>query len=602
MADEAREWTDEKLKEMEQKISDIYSESQSDITAKWEAYMKRGEARLSKLREKAEAEAKSGSGDTMAQKAYESAVRNYTLKNEDYKTMVDVTTDKLAHANEIALAYSNDQLPEVYTKNWAQVGSDLSNVNLSFMEDNGTSIKRIVNEDTIKRLIESGDVQTPFMKSPKYLNIPKDKRWNTKQINSSVLQGILQGESMKDIAKRIFPIVDRNSSAAIRNARTLVTGAENAGRNDSYKRLSDEGAVINKVWIATPDGRTRDWHLEMDGQEVPSDEYFIDGLGNELEYPGDPGGAPESVYNCRCSMKSHIIGFRRADGSISYVDYERTEKTLHEQQIEAEKGRRDTKPDISHKQNAYDYIGEIPNRPRQADYGGYTDEFLQAREEYKANREAVIERAEKWYSENANTNPMSIDELKEWCEKNNCAIYGSLDGLDMTTLSNYTARYEQLSKDFPFVEEYHKKLNMPFEIAYTPDRAYDAEASHGITFGSTYANLHDTFISNVTVSSGEFVKGENPLVRTFDHEYGHQVYDALKYGKDKDILDTTREEMQRRVDLQNDLIASVAQKDGMSEYATTNDHELFAEAFCAWYGGEKTEFAKSFGDFLARWT
>ena len=326
--------------EMEQEISDIYSEAQSDITKKWEAYMKRGAVRLSKLREKAEAEVKSESGESTAQKAYENAVRNYTLRNDDYKAMVDATTDKLAHTNEIALAYSNDQLPDIYTKNWAQVGEDLKGVNLSFTEDNGSTIKKLVNEDTVKRMIRSGDITTPFMKSPKYLNILKDKRWNTKQINSSVLQGILQGESMQDIAKRILPIVDRNASAAIRNARTLVTGAENAGRNDSYNRLEKEGIVMKKVWLATGDERTRTWHLDMDGQEKDPSDLFIDGNGNKLKYPGDPSAAAETVYNCRCSMKTKIIGFRKANGNISYVNFEDNEENLHEKQIRSERSKR----------------------------------------------------------------------------------------------------------------------------------------------------------------------------------------------------------------------------------------------------------------------
>lgn len=319
---------------MEQEISDIYSEAQSDITKKWEAYMKRGTERLSKLREEAK------TGEATAQKAYETAVRNYTLRNDDYKAMVDATTDRLAHTNEIALAYSNDQLPDIYAKNWAQVGEDLDEVDFSFTEDNGYTIKKLVNEDTVKQMIQTGDITTPFMESPKYLNIPKDKRWNTKQINSSVLQGILQGESMDKIAKRIFPIVDRNASSAIRNARTLVTGAENAGRNDSYKRLEDEGIVMKKVWLATGDERTRAWHLDMDGQERDPDESFTDGNGNKLRYPGDPSGAAETVYNCRCSMKTKIIGFRKANGSISYVDFEDNEENLHEKQIRSERSKR----------------------------------------------------------------------------------------------------------------------------------------------------------------------------------------------------------------------------------------------------------------------
>lgn len=283
--DEARKKTDSKLEEMEQELAKIYREAQSDLTEKWNAYMERGEKRLSALRE---------SGD---EKAYQDAVKSYTLKNQWYKNMVDDTTERLAKVNDVALAYINDQMPELYSINYNQARHTADQVGVSF---------NLVDESTVKRLVRDGDIELPKKK----MDIPKDKRWNTKKLNSSVLQGILQGESMNKIAKRILPIVDSNKNAAIRNARTMVTGAENLGRLDSYKQLSDDGIVLAKVWMATPDGRTRDWHLDMDGQEVPINDYFIDGLGNELEYPGDPGGAPETVYNCRCAMAANVIGFR----------------------------------------------------------------------------------------------------------------------------------------------------------------------------------------------------------------------------------------------------------------------------------------------------
>ena len=56
-------------------------------------------------------------------------------------------------------------------------------------------------------------------------------------------------------------------------------------------------------------------------------------------YPADPSGDPEEVWNCRCSMRDHIVGFRRPDGSISYVEGER-DATMHSEQIFDEKARR----------------------------------------------------------------------------------------------------------------------------------------------------------------------------------------------------------------------------------------------------------------------
>lgn len=313
--DDARKKTDKELAKMERKLTQIYKEAQNDLTEKWNKYMERGEKRLSALRE---------SGD---EDKYQDAVKSYTLRNDRYKDMVDQTTTRLAKVNDIALAYVNDQMPSLYSINYNQAKETADQAGINF---------NLVDEATVKRLVRDGDIKLPKKK----VKIPKDKQWNTKQLNSSVLQGIMQGESMDCIAKRILPIVDNNKNAAIRNARTMVTGAENHGRLDSYKQLQDDGLVLNKVWMATPDGRTRDWHLEMDGQEVGVNEYFVDGLGNELEYPGDPMGAPESVYNCRCAMTTHVIGFRNEDGSIRMIDYETEGESLHESQMDTERSRR----------------------------------------------------------------------------------------------------------------------------------------------------------------------------------------------------------------------------------------------------------------------
>lgn len=330
--DAIAKWTDRKVADIEKDLAEVYKNAQEDLTKQWNAYMKRGEKRLTKLYNAYKSASPQDAAEAL--KKYQKAVENYTFKNEWYQAMIDHTTTELANVNKTALAYVNGELPAVYARNWQAVGEDLIEVGLD-------SRFTVLPEDTVRRMVLNGDIKTPFMESPKFLDIPKDKRWNTKQINSSVLQGIIQGENMDKIAKRLLPIVDRNEKAAMRNARTLVTGAQNAGRLDSYKKLRDDGAVLNKVWMATGDGRTRDWHLDMDGQEVGLDEAFIDGNGEELEYPGDPGGPPESVYNCRCTMHTKIIGFRRADGSISYIDYDEGElATSHDAEIAEERAKR----------------------------------------------------------------------------------------------------------------------------------------------------------------------------------------------------------------------------------------------------------------------
>lgn len=203
--------------------------------------------------------------------------------------------------------------------------------------DDSTEISfDLVDHSTVARLKKDGDIKLPY----KHLDKIKDKKWNTKQMSSKLLHGLLNGDSVADISKSILKIVGNNESAAIRNARTMVTGAENRGRLDSYENLSAKGVVQKKVWIATPDDRTRESHLEIDGEERDIDEEF----SNELMYPGDPDGEMSEVYNCRCTMRDKIVGFIKNDGTIVRVGRERDD-TIHDRQMREEKERRREKDD-----------------------------------------------------------------------------------------------------------------------------------------------------------------------------------------------------------------------------------------------------------------
>lgn len=323
--DSARVKSDKILYEIEKRIKKEYNTAHAEITEKWNKYLTSGQDKIDALYnayvnapddEKKE-----------ALKKYQQALENYTLKNERFKDMEYETAQRIANANKIATEYVNNRLAEVYSINLNYKDPVLSGINISFT---------LVDESTVRRMIKDGDVKLPYKK----LNVPKDIAWNTKKMSSAILQGILQGESMKDISKRLLPIIGNNQSAAIRNARTLVTGAENRGRQDRYEMLEDGGLIMYKCWIATGDGRTRDWHLEMDGQEVEYNEKFHtvlpDGTVDELEYPGDPDGEPANVYNCRCSMRGVPKGIRGNNGEITWFDV-KEHNGMHQREIEEEK-------------------------------------------------------------------------------------------------------------------------------------------------------------------------------------------------------------------------------------------------------------------------
>lgn len=299
--DRARLKNNRHLKKVESELTKIYKEAESDITAKWNAYMVKGQKRLNKLYN-AYIKETDKAKKALLKKEYESALSTYTLRNKWYQEMVNQVANNISNVNKKALEYINGQMPGMYANGFNQIKTDYPNIDLT-----------LLNEDAVRELTLNNKLLLP----PKKLDPVKDVAWNLKQLNSSVLQGILQGESIMDLALRIYPIVEHNKVASIRTARTMATGAENKGRLDSYKRVESMGAVVKKEWIATvSDGRTRKWHLSMDGQQRGLNGTFIDGNGRPLRYPGDPQGHPNSVYNCRCALKAVVTGIKDSKGKI----------------------------------------------------------------------------------------------------------------------------------------------------------------------------------------------------------------------------------------------------------------------------------------------
>lgn len=339
----ARQWTEERLAAIERRITNIYTEAQGAIVKSWNAYMLRVARKLASLQK--QYDAAKAAGDT--EKAKEigeklgKAKASETYQNKRYKQMVNNVTAQLSTTNETAVAYLNEKMPSIYAMNYNAAQVEAEELGFDFT---------LVDEATVKRLIMDGEIKLP----PKKINVPLDMAWNKKQINSQVLQGIIQGEPMKKIAERIFPeimskadlkgktekeiqgIIKKNKDAAIRNARTMVTGAENRGRFDRSTELERLGAVIEKRWIATPDNRTRDSHMALDGETRRKEQRFSNGL----MFPGDPNGRPEEVYNCRCSMSTQIVGFVKDDGSIVTWGSTPTTTTLHERQMANERAKR----------------------------------------------------------------------------------------------------------------------------------------------------------------------------------------------------------------------------------------------------------------------
>ena len=292
MSDLAHAKTDLKLEEMEKRLSAIYSRAEKEIQQTADEY-------FSKFAKQDEAKRKLFEKGKITEEEYIKWRKGKVMYGKRFTEMKEQCAKQLLNVNKTAMSYINGELPEVYSINYNALESAVDGV--------GGYSFTLVDADTVRNLAVTDTSLLPY----KEIDPAKDIPWNMKKINAETLQGIVQGESMDKIAKRLRNVQEMNKTQAIRSARTIVTGAENKGRQDSYKRAEEDGIVMKREWIATNDGRTRHWHAELDGVEVDVDEPWVNDFG-EIMFPGDPSADPANTYNCRCSMSAKVIGFKKA--------------------------------------------------------------------------------------------------------------------------------------------------------------------------------------------------------------------------------------------------------------------------------------------------
>ena len=294
MADKAHRLTDEKLEEMEKRLSAIYSRAEKEIQKTADEYFSKFAAQDEKKRKLLEQ-------GKITEEEYTKWRKGKVMYGKRFTEMKEQCAKQLLNVNQTAIAYVNGELPEVYAINYNALESAVDGV--------GGYSFTLVDADTVRNLAVTDTSLLPY----KEIDPAKDIPWNMKKINAETLQGILQGESMDKIAKRIMNVQEMNKTQAIRSARTIVTGAENKGRQDSYARAETDGIILQKEWLSSDQpGRTRDWHLPgaFESLIVDIDEPFVNEMG-EIMYPGDPQAQPSNTWNCRCSMVAVVKGFKK---------------------------------------------------------------------------------------------------------------------------------------------------------------------------------------------------------------------------------------------------------------------------------------------------
>lgn len=310
MADYGHKWTDKRLEVMEEKIAKIYVETLEEAQARLNEI-------LSTFAEEDKKRADMVKAGTLTQRKYV-AWRQETLgKKKHLMDMIDTLADDFSNADQIAMKIVSGEALDVYALNANFAAYDIergTGMNLSWTLYDHSTVERLIRDD-------------PDLLPLPSVDIPLDKRWNKQHVNAAITKGLLLGDPIDEIAKRLVTVASMDYNAAVRSARTATTAAECAGRIDTYKQAEAMGIQLKQMWRATLDGKTRHAHRQLDGQTVDIGQPFeIDGY--ELKYPGDPSAPGYLIYNCRCTVvsvdKFHDPNAPRAAklGDMSYEDWE----------------------------------------------------------------------------------------------------------------------------------------------------------------------------------------------------------------------------------------------------------------------------------------
>ena len=302
MADAGHEATDRLLKKLEKEVAAEYKTATDEMQAKLTAYLEKTE----KGRQKQERLLKDGK---ITKQEYQDWCYRHEMVGKRWTEMRDTLASDMHNTNNIAKDIMRNYMPDVFALN--------SNFAMYQIEHDGEIDLglSLYNHDTAMYLL--GDqrqlMPAPSAKKAAQIAANADMQWNKQKIQSAVLQGVLQGESPFDVAKRLQRVGQMNYNSAVRYARTMTTSAQNAGRYETYRRAKGLGVDLTVEWQATLDHRTRHDHRMMHGQRREVDEPFNTPDGFTIYYPADCTGesnAPQKeIWNCRCTLLAWVKDF-----------------------------------------------------------------------------------------------------------------------------------------------------------------------------------------------------------------------------------------------------------------------------------------------------
>ena len=585
--DEGHYVTELILKETEEDVARVYRQAAEETQKKLDDYLR-------KFQTKDEIKRRQLRVGEITKAEYDYWKTGQIMIGKRWEEMRDTLAQDLHNANNLARSIVEGHMPDVYAVNHNYA---------TFQIEKGSLLDTsytLYDRDTVERIIRDQPDLLPPPGPRKKASIAagKDIAWQRGQIQSVTLQSILQGESIPNMAKRIATTMgETNMNSAVRYARTATTGAENAGRVDAYERAELMGIELEQEWLATLDGRTRHSHRQMDGQHVKVGEKFSNGC----KYPGDPDGPGEEIWNCRCTLVPMVKNIDQSNaprnsklGSMTYEQWRHEHDAKYEVEIpgvQGQIGRAKTVDEVNNIMNSQGWFRQISpgstrwdsrlmkDVPLPPDHPMYTPPLyskadltgcdLESAKSIASSYQQVFEKYPQLVGkfDAPNAQPVGMeDNVYAWCYSRG---HGMVQ-VNPKQYDNWSALERMYERDV--VSGWHC-------AGTTAESIITHEIGHGIDG----LLAREGVLGGVT-SSGEYRMASSSLKATIMNR-------AAKI--DPDLADLMMMDKQWK--------GSQAVSDYVSEYATKNPQEWFAECFAEYItSADPRVVASEFGKELER--
>ena len=224
--------TETELKRLEAELEKTYKQARDEIQKKLDDYLKKFKVQEKEWRKKFD------SGE-ITEERFKKWYQGKVMNAKRWAAMRDTLAEDLTNVNVMANDLVRDSMLHTFAIN--------HNYGTYEIED-GLSINTsytLYDRDTVANLIKN---DPDILKRPS-LDRNLDKRWNKKLFQSHITQGVLQGESIDNLAKRVaLGTTKQAMNAAIRNARTATW--ESSYIKYGLRRSIAEHEAVTGIWTA----------------------------------------------------------------------------------------------------------------------------------------------------------------------------------------------------------------------------------------------------------------------------------------------------------------------------------------------------------------